>query len=303
MFDPEIAGAAANLCTEPAFWQQLAERESWDAVLDLEPEPRQWTDETGLDEVALALADIVDLKSVTTVVHSRRTAELATAVAQRLGLGPAEVTLTKRAALVHDAGLVGVPSFLLSRAGHWTDVDFEKYRLHPYYTERILSRSPALKPVSAVASAHHEALDGSGYHRALERGAIPVPARILAAVTAYQELAEALDGPEDAEVHMKALQGDLRLDRDCALALATELGATPAAAKPAAPPAWPASLTEREVEVLRLLATGLSVKGIADHLVISSHTARHHVENIYSKAGVASRAGAVLFAVDNGLVR
>jgi DNA-binding NarL/FixJ family response regulator len=89
------------------------------------------------------------------------------------------------------------------------------------------------------------------------------------------------------------------LDGDCLAALAAEIGFRPQAS---ARRSWPSGLTEREVEVLRLVASGLNLKETASRLVISDHTARHHLENIYSKAGVSSRAGVTLFAVENGLV-
>ena len=66
--------------------------------------------------------------------------------------------------------------------------------------------------------------------------------------------------------------------------------------------AWPAGLTDREVDVLRLAATGLTIKEIAGSLSVSPHTARHHLEHVYEKAGVSSRAGATLYAVENGLI-
>jgi HD-GYP domain-containing protein (c-di-GMP phosphodiesterase class II)/DNA-binding CsgD family transcriptional regulator len=301
LFDPELGAAAGALCQEGPFWSGMQEREPWDTVLALEPGPPRYVDESNLDDFALALADIVDLKSNTTAVHSRRTGELADAVARRMRLSDSDVALTRRAGLVHDAGLVAVSSFLLGRAASWSEVEFESYRLHPYYTERILSRSPVLKPVGALAASHHEALDGSGFHGGLDAASLSQAARILAAVVAFQEKAGSSPADVEVEPHLKAMSHDVRLDGDAVSALAVELGA--ASPVPPKREVWPAGLTDREVEVLRLLATGLKIKRIADHLVISAHTARHHVESIYSKAGVASRAGAVLFAVDNQLIR
>ncbi len=63
----------------------------------------------------------------------------------------------------------------------------------------------------------------------------------------------------------------------------------------------PAGLTAREIEVLRLIARGLSAKQIAQELVISRKTARNHVQHIYAKAGVSNRAQASLFAARHGL--
>jgi DNA-binding NarL/FixJ family response regulator len=64
----------------------------------------------------------------------------------------------------------------------------------------------------------------------------------------------------------------------------------------------PAGLSDREVEVLRLVARGLSNREIAQRLVVSPRTAEHHVQHIYSKIGVSSRAAAALFAMEHDLV-
>jgi DNA-binding NarL/FixJ family response regulator len=66
--------------------------------------------------------------------------------------------------------------------------------------------------------------------------------------------------------------------------------------------AWPAGLTAREVEVLRLVACGLSPREIAGALVISRKTAANHVEHIYAKIGASNRARAALFAMQHGLM-
>jgi HD-GYP domain-containing protein (c-di-GMP phosphodiesterase class II)/DNA-binding CsgD family transcriptional regulator len=297
-FDPGIAGAAIALCDDAAFWEQLGAEEPWGSVLELEPPPLQHVDEAGLDDFAYALADIVDLKSTAAATHSRRTAEVAEAIAMRLRLTPEDVALIRRAALVHDVGLVTVPSFLLQDKASWGEADHERFRLHPYYTERILSHSEALKAIGAVASAHHENIDGSGYHRGLSGSQLSPPARVVAAASAYIESMETVGN--DPELALQALKTRRVLDPDCLAALAAEVAGQEQAAP--AKKTWPAGLTEREVEVLRLVASGLNLKEAAERLVISDHTARHHLESVYGKAGVSSRAGITLFAVENGLL-
>jgi DNA-binding NarL/FixJ family response regulator len=66
--------------------------------------------------------------------------------------------------------------------------------------------------------------------------------------------------------------------------------------------AWPAGLSDREVEVLRAITRGLSNKQVAGELHISAATVHTHVINIYGKIGVGTRAGATLFAFENDLV-
>jgi HD-GYP domain-containing protein (c-di-GMP phosphodiesterase class II) len=297
-FDPAVANEAAELCSEAPFWQDMQEQEPWDAVLALEPEPVRWVGERQLDDVALAFADIVDLKSASMVAHSRRTAELADAIARRMKLDDASIALTRRAALVHDAGLVAVPASILHKEQRLTEVEFERYRLHTYYTERILSRSPLLRQIGGVGAAHHEAVDGSGYHKGLSGGQLTQPMRVVALASAYEEMMGGASAVEP-EAMLKELEGSRRYDEACLAALGAELGAK----RPIRPhSAWPAGLTDREVEVLKRIASGLTIRQTAQELVVSDHTARHHVESVYSKLGVSSRAGAVLFAVENDLL-
>ena len=296
-FDPQIAGAAVELCDDLAFWEAMREEEAWTSVLELEPGPRRLVDESGLDAFSYALADIVDLKGSSEAMHSRLTADIAEKLAIRLRLADADVALTRRAALVHDVGMVAVPSYLFDGGTSWGETDFERYRLHPYYTERILARCEVLRPIGSVAAAHHENVDGTGYHRSLTNAQMSIPARIVATASAYVETSEVDDGePESVLSTIKARRA---LDVDCLAALASELGSRDAGTVRRT---WPGGLTEREVEVLRLVASGLNLKETARRLVISDHTARHHLESIYGKAGVSSRAGVTLFAVESGLL-
>jgi HD-GYP domain-containing protein (c-di-GMP phosphodiesterase class II)/DNA-binding CsgD family transcriptional regulator len=295
-FDPAIAGAGVDLCGDSSFWDDFQEQEPWAAVLQLEPQPERWVGEAQLDELALAFADIVDLKSGATVTHSRRTADLAEVLARRLHLDAESIALTRRAALVHDVGLIGVPALLLHKEGALTEAEFERYRLHPYFTERILSRSELMRPIGIVAAAHHEAVDGSGYHKGLAASQMTQPMRIVALASGYEEMTAG--STAEPEPVLNALQTTGRYDAACLAALGGELGSERLVSTRGA---WPAGLTEREVDVLRQIASGMTVRQTAQRLVISDHTARHHLESVYSKLGVSSRAGAVLFAVENGL--
>jgi HD-GYP domain-containing protein (c-di-GMP phosphodiesterase class II)/DNA-binding CsgD family transcriptional regulator len=296
-FDPLVADAAVDLCGDREFWDAFRQEEDWSSVLELEPGAARFVDEASLDDFALALADIVDLKSPAAAAHSRETAELAVRLAARLQMNGNDVALIRRAALVHDVGMVAVPSFLLESGLRWSETDFERFRLHTYYTERILSWSEILKPIGNVAAAHHESPDGSGYPRALVGAQMSLPARVVAAASHYLEARDAKDDPEPA---LAALRSSGRIDPDCLAALEAEVAGASLDSRPRR--TVPAGLTEREVEVLRLVASGLNLKETAERLVISDHTARHHLESIYSKAGVSSRAGVTLFAVENGFV-
>ncbi len=182
-------------------------------------------------------------------------------------------------------------------AGEW-----ERVRLEPYVTERMLRQSDALAPLAAIAVQHRERLDGSGYPRALSGAAISQPARILGAADAYQAMREprphrAPRSAEEAAAELRAEVKAGRLDGDAAEAV---LGA--AGHRVSRRREGPAGLTQREVEVLRLLARGLSNKEIAQRLVISPKTVGNHVEHIYAKIGASTRAAAGLFAMRHGLL-
>jgi len=152
-----------------------------------------------------------------------------------------------------------------------------------------------------VAASHHENIDGSGYHRGLTASQLTIPARVVATASAYVETCESESNREPEQV-LSRLRLRGTIDPDCLAALAADIGTVSYFAPPKR--AWPAELTDREVAVLRCVASGCSLKETAKRLVISDHTARHHLhlESVYSKAGVSSRAGVTLFAVENGIL-
>jgi DNA-binding CsgD family transcriptional regulator len=230
-------------------------------------------------------------------------AELASAAAQRYGLDPAGVTAVRRAAFVHDVGRVAVPIPIWHKEGSLTAGEWERVRLHPYYSERVLSRSPFLAGLAPVATAHHERLDGSGYHRGAQARELPIAARLLAAADAYQTKTEPRPyrealAPEQAAAALLEETASGGLDADAVRAVLAAAGASGTRV----PRATPAGLTERELEVLRLIAAGCSNREVAQRLVISPRTAEHHVQHIYEKIGTSTRAGAVMFALQHDLL-
>jgi HD-GYP domain-containing protein (c-di-GMP phosphodiesterase class II) len=255
-----------------------------------------------LDSALAAIADFADLKSPYTTGHSRGVAELAASAALRAGLQePAQAEL-RRAGLLHDIGRLGVSNTIWDKPGALSEPEMERVRMHPYLTQRMFSRSPRLAALAEVAAAHHERLDGSGYPRALAGGALSPEARILAAADAYQAMSELrahrpARSPEDAARQLREEVRRGRLDADAVDAV---LGA--AGHRIARRREGPAGLTPREVEVLVLLARGLSNKAIAARLVVSPKTVGHHIEHIYRKIGCSTRAAASLFAMQHGLL-
>jgi HD-GYP domain-containing protein (c-di-GMP phosphodiesterase class II)/DNA-binding CsgD family transcriptional regulator len=275
---------------------------TWTAVIDAEPALCVTLSGDDFDRALLAIADFVDLKSPYTLGHGRAVAELTASAGEQLGLPEDEIGLLRRSGLVHDLGRLGVSNAILDKPGPLGVGERERVRLHPYLTERMLHQSAALAPLAAVAVQHRERLDGSGYPKGLAGGAITRPARILGAADAYRSMREPRPHrpPLDAERAAAELQADTRAGKLDAEAVAAVLAAAghPVSSRRA----WPAGLTAREIDVLRLVARGHSSKQIATELVITPKTARNHIEHIYAKIDASSRVGASLFATEHGLL-
>ena len=301
-FDPEVA-RAFETCA-PGLLAQLDAPSVWDAVLAAEPERRSPQGASRLDDVARAFADFVDLKSTYTLGHSSGVAALAEAAGKAAGLDEATCTALRRAGLLHDLGRVSVPTNLWEKKGPLSAAEWERVRLHPYYTERVLTRSPLLAPLAALAGAHHERLDGSGYHRNTPASLLALPARILAAADCYHALTEERPhrparAPEEAARTLEAEVAARRLDHEAARAVLEAAGHRARGKRGA----WPGGLSDREVEVLRLVAQGCTNKEVAQRLSISARTVQHHTLHIYDKIGVSTRAAAALFAIENDLLK
>jgi DNA-binding CsgD family transcriptional regulator len=229
-------------------------------------------------------------------------ADLAGDAGRRLGLSEGDVATLRRAGLVHGLGRLGISNAIWDKptalgAGEW-----ERVRLHPYLTERMLQQSRSLAPLGAIAVQLRERLDGSGYPRGLSGTAISQPARVLGAADAYQAMREPRPyrPPLPADLAASELRAEVRagrLDAEAADAVLAAAGHRIPGRRSGA-----AGLTPREVEVLRLLARGFTNKQIAAQLVISPKTVGNHAEHIYAKIGATNRAGAGLFAMQHGLL-
>ncbi|MEM7112393.1 MAG: HD domain-containing phosphohydrolase [Chloroflexota bacterium] len=301
LYDPAIANAF--LPAAPNLFAQLDVESTWDAILAAEPGlPTQLT-ETQLEQALLAVADFTDLKSPYFGGHSRGVSALAEATARQYGLPETDVTNLRRAGLIHDLGRVGVSAGLWNKRGALNEGEWERVRLHPYLTERILVRAKSLSPLVELAILHQERLDGSGFHRRLSGNMLSLTGRILATADAYQAMTEprphrpALSPAEAAaELQQDAKAG--KYDATVADAVLSAAGHQIQQPRHAAP----GGLSKREIEVLRLVARGLSNPEIAEQLFISKKTVGHHVQHIYNKIQVSTRAGATLFAMQHNLL-
>jgi HD-GYP domain-containing protein (c-di-GMP phosphodiesterase class II) len=299
-FDPSLAELICS-DADPIF-AGLDGIGTWEAVIDAEPGLALVLSGEQFDAALLAIANFVDLKSPYTLGHAGAVAELVAEAGRQLGLPEPEIRTLRRAGLVHDLGRLGVSNAIWDKPGPLGAGEWERVRLHPYLTERMLYQAAALAPLAAIAVAHRERLDGSGYPRRLAGSAIPRLARILGAADAYQAMREPRPyrPPHSLDQAANELRADVKSGRLDAEAVEAVLGA--AGHKVSRRRGGPAGLTPREIEVLRLLARGLSNKEIASRLVISPKTVANHVEHIYAKIDASTRATASLFAMQHGLL-
>jgi HD-GYP domain-containing protein (c-di-GMP phosphodiesterase class II) len=299
-FDPLLAKL---LCQDAgSILSDLDRVQAWDAVIAAEPALARMLSGQRLDAALLAVANFVDLKSPCRLGHARAVSELASAAGTQLGLAVRDVEELRRAGLVCGLGRLGVSNSIWDKDGPLGAGEWERVRLHPYLTERMLNQSSWLAPLGSLAVQQRERLDGSGYPRGLSGAAISRSARILGTADAYQSMRE-LRPYRDA-LPASAAAGQLRaevtagrMDADAVEAVLSVAGHHAAGRR-----AGSASLTGREVEVLRLVAQGLSSRQVANRLVISPKTARNHIEHIYAKIGASSRARASLYAMQHGLL-
>jgi putative nucleotidyltransferase with HDIG domain len=298
-FDPSLV-EALTACRDRL--DALPDQDVWARALEQAPDADVLLRDEDLDSLLEAIGSFADLKCPFTVGHSGAVAELAAAAATRIGLARVDVDVIRRAGLLHDLGRMGVPNSVWEKSAPLSESDRERIRLYPYLTGRILSRVRGLGAVASVAEAHRERLDGSGYPRGVSGSALPMTQRILASADSYR-------GSLEHRPHRPALvpnQAAIRLRREAdggrldAVAVDAVLAVT--GHRSSRHTSRPGGLTAREMEILGLVAHGLSSTEIARRLVISTKTVRNHLEHIYLKAGVTNRTGAALFALKHGIV-
>jgi HD-GYP domain-containing protein (c-di-GMP phosphodiesterase class II) len=299
-FDPAISDLLDRDCeTVLAGLDSVA---TWEAVVEAEPALAVVLSGERFDEALLAIASFVDLKSPYFLGHSRAVGELAGAAGSRLGLDDGEIRTLRRAGFAHDLGRLGISNAIWDKRGPLGAGEWERVRLHPHITERMLRQSEALAPLAAIAVQHRERLDGSGYPRGLSGASISHHSRILAAADAYQSMREPRPYRQTwpADEAAGELRAEVKAGRLDAEAVEAVLGA--AGHRVPRRREGPRGLTQREIEVLRLVARGLSNREIAERLVISPKTVGNHVQHIYGKTGCSNRAAAGLFAMRHGLL-
>jgi HD-GYP domain-containing protein (c-di-GMP phosphodiesterase class II) len=300
-YDPRLASLGARHFGEVC--SELDETRMWEHALESEPFPQVRLGGDGIDAGFAAFAALTGLKSPWLREHSTATADLAEAAAWRFGLPEETVSFLRRAALAADLGRVGVSNAIWEKPGALGFGEWERVRLHPHFTERAFAQSRALAPIGVLAGSHHERLDGSGYHRGVRGSTLDRPQRILAAADCYTAMRATR--PYRPALEPPAAETELRREVDAGRLDAEAVDAVLAAAGhrvPKRPRELPAGLTGRELEVLLALVLGHSNQAIADNLGISAKTVGHHVQHVYQKAGVRSRAAVTVWAFEHDLV-
>lgn len=274
---------------------------AWDVVMAAEPRPHLYIEGDQIDKALAAMGDFSDLLCPSLIGHSADVAALSDRAARLAGLPEDDVVRVRRAATVHDLGRVAISPTLWEKAGPLTTDELEQVRLHPYHTERVLARTPFLADLGSVAACHHERLDGTGYHRSMTARALDPGTRLLAVADVFSALTEqrahrpAFGSQEAAEIVTEEANSG-RLDPAMVRAVVE------AAGLPVPEVENPAGLTERELDVLGLLASGLQTKQIARRLGMSPKTADTHIQASYRKIGVSTRAAATLYVMEHGLL-
>src|SRR6267378_976414 len=140
------------------------------------------------DSVVCAFNQLLDLKDISTGVHSTRLAEWALRVARKLDIPEECLYQVEVAALLHDVGKIGVPDAILKKSGKLTAEERTIINRHPEYSWSILRLFAGLEEASLYALHHHESVDGSGYPAGLTGTNIPLPSRIVSVIDAYDAM-------------------------------------------------------------------------------------------------------------------
>jgi HD-GYP domain-containing protein (c-di-GMP phosphodiesterase class II) len=217
ILDPDITACARQLSRDDAFWLGLYSQNLPQELLARQPAGAA---KNGGDLLTFAnvFADLADEKGEHTLIHSRRTGQVAANIAEALGLDPDHQRLIEIAGLLHDVGLAGVPARIIAKPDILSLTEMQVMRQHPSYSQIIIESLPGMGEVSRWIGMHHERPDGKGYPEMLEKDDIPLEARILAIADTYVALTSRRPyrgalAPDDAFEVLLGAAG-AQLDRD-----------------------------------------------------------------------------------------
>lgn len=166
--------------------------------------------------VICALNQLLDLKDLNTGVHSTRLAEWAVRVAQELGIEEACLRDIEMAALLHDIGKIGVPDAILRKPARLTEEEYALMKKHPEYGWAVLRLLPGLGQASLHVLHHHESYDGKGYPAGLKAEEIPIGARIVSVIDAFDAMVSSRPYrqglPQEEAIRRLILSSDTQFD-------------------------------------------------------------------------------------------
>jgi HD-GYP domain-containing protein (c-di-GMP phosphodiesterase class II) len=297
-FDPELCDLFCSCA--PEILEGLDRATAWDVFLDAEPGDELTVDVDDAVTIAAAFADFTDQKSGWFLGHSRRVSKLATAAAASIGLDQDKQREIAIAGLLHDIGCAGVPTGIWDKPGELSPRERHLAESHSYHTDSVLKMSSTFAEVARTAAAAHERADGSGYHGG--RHAIDPSSALLGTADVYDALVSQRPwrpafSPDDAVAEIQRMCAEGALHAECAaVVLSVARDGKPVEIN------YPDGLTSREVDVLKLLITGVPTKTIAARLSISAKTADKHIQSIYDKTEARGRAPVALYALRHGLL-
>ena len=135
----------------------------------------------------LVLAETLDMRDAGTARHSQFVGRYARSIATEMGMPPDEIERMHLAGVLHDIGKIGIPDSILKKPGALDEDEWAEMRKHPELGARILAGAN-LADIAGWVLAHHERPDGQGYPLGLSGDSIPIQARILAVVDAYEAM-------------------------------------------------------------------------------------------------------------------
>ena len=221
-YDPDLVRAAESLHQQGGLWDQCLPGTDPEmlrsTVLSLDPGSSVALAAREIDLICSGFADVVDAKSPFTYRHSVGTTEVAVLLGNAMGLAPGRVDVVRRAALLHDIGMLGVPNTILDKPQSLTGQEWTTIHRHPILSREILSRVRAFGEIAILAEQHHERLDGSGYPHHLTHEQLSLESRILTMADVFNALMESRSYRQDLTLAKMQRQLTLntphRLDND-----------------------------------------------------------------------------------------
>jgi HD-GYP domain-containing protein (c-di-GMP phosphodiesterase class II) len=159
-----------------------------------------------------ALVKTVEARDAYTKEHSSRVKDTAIIIAKAYGCSKEEVDVLDFAGRLHDIGKIGIRDDILLKPGHLTDAEYEKIKEHPLIGESIIGQLGLWDREKKIVRHHHEWFDGSGYPDGLQRGEIPLLARILSVADAYDAMVS--DRAYRKEMSQKEVLETIRSGKD-----------------------------------------------------------------------------------------